>query len=340
MWEVFNGTPFATGAYFVRDREGLEHWVVAVRARFGLGGGLPRVVEQAPVRMSPEYADADAQELAAEADLAPFRPHTDILLRGHAFPPEDGGRDRLLTLKVGTLEKRVRAFGPRHVKRRGRGWLVERQSFAPFALSWRRSLGGRDVLAGEQEAGQDHPANPLGTGWSPGLAKAPEGTAFFLPQVERPDELMHPDRPLPQPVGFGAIQPGWQPRAGRAGTYDDAWRDDRAPLPPNDFSEVFHQASPDDQVYRPGVQGGEPVELEGFSTGGPIRFQLPQVLLNARTRIGVETVDTRFRVVGVEIDASAGLLDMIWNVAVPCPGGDHLVRHSHVMLQQMAGVAR
>ena len=341
MWEIINGTPFSTGGYFLRDRAGLEHWVVAVRAHFSLTAEtMPRIAEQKPVRLAPSYTDETARELLAESDLAPFRPQPDIILRGSAQPPEEGGHSRLLSAKIGSLEKRAQAFGPRHVRRQKRRWLVERRPFQPFPLSWTRSLGGPDILA---EAGAEpapHRGNPIGTGWSARMAAAPDGTEFFLPQLERPGSLAHPDRPLPDPVGFGAVQPGWQPRADRAGTYDDGWRRDHAPLAPADFAEAFHQAAPDDQVYPSALKGGEPVALDGFGPDGPLGFGLPQILLDARTRIGSVTVDSRFRLVGLEVDGAARTLDMVWNIAVPCPGGDHQVRRTSVFLQQMSGFSR
>ena len=55
MWEVRNHTPFATMGYFVRDAQGVEHWVVAVRATFDImGDRLPRLAgAQVPVRLVP-----------------------------------------------------------------------------------------------------------------------------------------------------------------------------------------------------------------------------------------------------------------------------------------------
>ena len=341
MWQVINRTPFAAAGYFLRDKAGFEHWVVAVRGRFELRPDeLPRIVEQPPVRLTPEYADDEAKELAAESDLAPFRPKPDVLLRGNVQPPVEGGHACLLTLRLGTLEKTLQAFGPRHVRRQRGKWLVERRPFEPFALSWTRSLGGQDVIAASDPAAEAHPANPLGTGWSRELAKAPDGAEFHLPQLERPGQLMHPARPLPEPAGFGAIQPGWQPRLQRAGTYDDAWRAERAPLPPENFSEAFHQAAPDDQVYPTELRGGETGEVDGLHPDGALAFRLPQIVLDGRTRIGMGVTDTRFRIVGVDIDATSGLLDMVWNIAVPCPDGDHLVERTTVLLRQMAGVER
>ncbi len=324
MWEVKNGTPFSAAGYFVRDRDGFEHWTVAVRARFGLEPScLPRVVDQQSVRIAPEYADESALELAAEADLSPFRPRPDIILRGEAHPSLDGGYARLLTLKIGGTEKRVLAFGPRRARRLRGKWRVERQTFAAFSLSWKRSLGGRDVLGSDGSEAATHPINPIGAGWSPRMTAAPDGIEFDLPQLERPDDLLHPGQPPPSPIGFGAIQPAWEPRAQRAGTYDKAWRTGRAPMAPVDFAEAFHQAASDDQVYDGELRGGEPVELDGFLPDRQLGFRLPQVLLDARTRLGAGIVDSRFRLIGLDIDATASTLDMIWNISIPCPGGDH-----------------
>lgn len=341
MWEVDNGTPFSAAGYFVRDRDGFEHWAVAVRARFGLQpDGLPVIVDQRPVRMAPEYADDDASELAAEADLSPFRPRPDVILRGEAHPSADGGYTRMLTLRIGETEKRVQAFGPRRARRLQGRWRVERRPFIAFGLSWKRSLGGRDVLGPDEHGEATHPGNPIGAGWSPRMTAAQDGVEFDLPQLERPDDLLHPGRPSPAPVGFGAVQPAWEPRAGRAGTYDEAWRTSRAPILPADFAETFHQAASDDQVHPGELRGGEPIELDGFRPDGPLGFRLPQVLLDARTRMGPGVIDSRLRLIGLEIDAAALTLDMIWNMSMPCPGGDHLVRHTAVFLTQMAGVAR
>jgi hypothetical protein len=341
MWEVKNMTPFAAAGYFVRDRDGAEHWAIAARARFSLSpDDFPCITDQLPVRLSPEYSDDAALELKAEADLTPFRPHPDIILRGSVWPPSDGAHSRLLALRIGPMEKLVAAFSKRHARRQNGKWRVTTERFTPFALSWRYALGGRDVLAAPDTPDSLHPGNPIGVGWSPRMGAAPDETECQLPRLERPKALLHPDKPPPLPAGFGPLQPGWQPRLARAGTYDDAWREERAPLPPTDFSEAFHQAAPDDQIYRQALRGGEPVELDGFHPDGVLSFQLPQIILAARTRICGVDIDSRLRIVAVEIDGTARTLDIVWNMAVPCPGGDHLVERTTILLRQMAGVAR
>jgi hypothetical protein len=52
MWQVENRTPFAAAGYFERDRDGAEHWVVALRARFAVrDDGLVSLAPQEPVRL-------------------------------------------------------------------------------------------------------------------------------------------------------------------------------------------------------------------------------------------------------------------------------------------------
>lgn len=341
MWEVSNRTQFAVAGYFARDHDGLESWAVAVRAHFDLAPGqLPCLAEQAPVRLVPQYAGTDAQELQAESQLSPFRPYADVVVSGSAVAPgEHEVYAQDLSLRIGLIEKRVRAIGPRRVWRHGGKWHGSRDRFTKFPLSWCRSLGGPDVVATDCPQ-RRHPVNPIGMGWSTAMPDAPDAAQFELPQLERPDALLRPDRPPPTPIGFGAIQPGWQPRLGRAGTHDEVWQSERAPLRPNDFSAAFHQAVSDDQIYPEELRGGEPVEMNGFHPEGILQFRLPQILLKARTRMGRSLIESRFRLIGVEIDATARTLDMVWNTAVPCPAGDHLVDHSVVLLQQMAGVSR
>ena len=80
MWQVDNQTPFAAQGYFVRDTNGFEHWVVALRASFLIraDGLLDIDQRQAPVNVASFYADEKSEELAIDSDIAPFRPKVDL----------------------------------------------------------------------------------------------------------------------------------------------------------------------------------------------------------------------------------------------------------------------
>ncbi len=340
MWQVANHSPFAAGGYFVRDRDGAEHWVVAVVALFHIrqDGLLSLAEQQASVLLAPSYCDAGSRELRLEADLAPFRPQPDIIVSGLACQPGmAAGRQFDSRITVGRLTKSARFFGERRLKTiRGKWTLDGPDDVVGVRLSWRNALGGPDLLDGEAPP---CPHNPVGMGWTALWSKLPEGTTIDLPHIENPAQPIVPGRPLPPPHGFGAVQPAWQPRLAHAGTYDAAWDAERAPLPPSDFSEHFHQAAPPDQVYPASMDGGVPVQVVGFHADGPYGFTLPQIVLTSRTRIGADAVDSQFRLVSMALDATAKVVRLTWNTSVLVTGKDHLLTGSRVMLKQMAGVA-
>jgi len=343
MWQVDNHTPFTTLGYFVRDKNGAEHWCIAVRACFDIrSDGLLAVSEkQEPVRLAPVYTDETSSELSAESDFAPFRPHADILLAGKATAL--GGRhfdSQPIRVSVGKLSKTAIAIRPRQIVKRKGVWEISEQCpVDAVPLLWKNSLGGIDnfVPDGSTNVCEE---NPVGKGWSLHLHKAKDGATVDLPQIENPNTRVHPRQRMPAPVGFGPLQPSWPHRLRWAGTYDDTWRNQRAPLLPLDFKETFHQAAPPDQIYPDTLRGGEPVSVDGLHPDGPYTFRLPQAILEAKTTIGTRRITHRFRIVSVTIDATAKKLDMTWNANTPCPGVDHLVDGSLVMVRQIAGVAR
>ncbi len=339
MWAVSNNTPFSADGYFVRDRDGKEYWCIAVRGRFrARPDGMTDLLEPQPIRLSPVYRDAEAKELLADADFAPFRPAADILLHGSAFAPDERPLDSIdVTVAVGTMTKRANVIGEARMIKKKRGWEVaDREGAGRVELSWTRSLGGSDLFADEDAA--ECEANPIGRGWSRHFERAPEGAELAVPQIAAPAQVFHPDRPLSQPVGFGAVQPAWATRYIHAGTYDDAWMKHRSPLLPSDFSEKFHQTAPDGQIYPGELRGGEPVRLEGLHAEGSYEFRLPQCILEADTRIAGRTLTHRFRLIQVEITGDERLVDLVWNAHVPCGGRDQDVEVSFLRLRQMAGV--
>jgi hypothetical protein len=79
----------------------------------------------------------------------------------------------------------------------------------------------------------------------------------------------------PAPAGFGFVSADWEPRARYAGTYDEAWSQERKPLLPKDFDRrFFNAASPG--LTAPGyLKGNEDVVVVNASAVSPLRFHLP-----------------------------------------------------------------
>ncbi|WP_102225766.1 DUF2169 family type VI secretion system accessory protein [Acidimangrovimonas sediminis] len=346
MWETRNTTPFAAQGYLERDPAGREHWVGAVRASFDLAAGaLPRVTpEQPPVRLAQCFDDS-GQELIEESDFAPFRPEADIVLRGTAHPP--GPRQTgafSFGFLIGRIRREMVCHGPRRMARRGTALAVETLGPAVATpISWRETFGGRERFprTGEPE-GPDalNRDNPVGRGWSVDPAgRIPQGGALDLPPIEVAGDTVVPGAPLPAPAGCGAIAPHWAVRLPLAGRFDARWEAERHPLMPEDFDARFFHAAP--AAQRAPLVGGEPMRLVNLVPGGvPVDFRLPQLLIDAQTRIGRDLVETRMRLVAVIVDADRARLTMVYNTAVPCPGRDAEVAYSRVRLRQASGMVR
>ena len=74
MWQLQNRTPFAAERGWVRDRDGTEIWLVAVKASFTLqaDGGLRVAREQPEVLRGPRHrGDAASTSLASNTTGLP-----------------------------------------------------------------------------------------------------------------------------------------------------------------------------------------------------------------------------------------------------------------------------
>jgi hypothetical protein len=170
-------------------------------------------------------------------------------------------------------------------------------------VAWELSFGGYDP----DDPRCLEPRNPCGSGVVKN-PKALEGRR--APSFEDPRDPVGDWKDRPQPVGFGPIAPHWQPRVALAGTYDEAWRKNRSPLPPLDFDPAFHNVAPTDQQLDRFV-AGEKVSLtymtaavhDSFTLPDlsvPVAFAVADALVNATTVVDtiiVEPEERRFSLV-------------------------------------------
>ncbi|WP_405402615.1 DUF2169 domain-containing protein [Paracoccus sp. Ld10] len=338
MWQIVNQTPFETAGYFLRDAQGAEHWVVAMRATLDLPhNALPALAaRQQQVALLP-VVDASGEELLEDSDLAPFRPHCDILLRGTATPNTPSPLLSFpVSLSVGNLERTIHCHGRRRLVRTRFGHKVEYLGpAAETPLSWRYATGGRDCLFGKAEA-EPHPDNPIGVGWCADPGKMRRGDNLTLAPLDDAPHTAAQAAGPPLPTGFGAIAHSWRSRRLLAGTYDERWASTRHPLPPTDFDNSFHQSAPPGQ--RADLRGGEAVHVRNASSGPPLTFRIPQIISDVRTRIGHVTSSNRMRLIALTVDAVERRGTMVWNVAVPCQGQDAKVSLSTILLTQVSGL--
>ena len=283
MWQLDNHTPFAAERGWVRDRQGAEIWLVAVKASFDvLPDGSLRVAQiQPPVLRLPEHhGEPCTSSIKYDTDLVLNKLNTDILVVGHAYAPQGTAVNRLdCGFKVGAVQKLLRVFGDRIWEGKA---VSAARTFEKMPLLYERAYGGVDVHSAQPDRDWDW-RNPVGVGFT--SAEAPM-RGLQLPNLEDPKCLIGHWKDRPTPAGLGAIASHWQPRVGFAGTYDDAWLKSRAPLLAEDMDERWYQSAPADQQARGYLQGGEPVVLHNLGpqgNAGPLEFFLPRVDLEFET---------------------------------------------------------
>ena len=331
MWQVDNRTPFAAERGWVRDRDGAEIWLVAVKATFDIhdDGTTTVAKEQPPVLRLPEHHGEPGQSsIKFDGDLVLTKRSTDLIVVGHAYAPPGNAVTHLdCGFRVGSLQKLVRVFGDR---RWGALGMSEPEPFQKMPLVYERAYGGRDMKSGTPDKDWDW-RNPVGTGFATSAGHA-QGLA--LPNIEDPNALIRAWSDRPAPAGLGAIASHWQPRAGFGGTYDDAWQKTRAPLLAADLDDRFFQCAPADQQTQGFLRGGEPVILLNLSPRGQwsggrgrLAFTLPKIYLGFETRFydGSREIhkERALHTVIFEPDPMDGdtcrpRVSLVWHSALPC----------------------
>ena len=320
MWQLNNRTPFAAERTWVRDINGAEIWIVAVKCTFDIkpDGTTEVAREQPPVVMAPEYIDPDSpakSSLKYDMDLIRTKITTDIILQGHAYAPENKPVTELeVGFRVGPVVKQLHITGDRTWKNKSPS---QPKPFTKMPLIYERAFGGFDPETLESETPQWDVRNPLGTGFS---LKASGIEEVSLPNIEYPAQLIRKWSDRPQPAGFGPLCTHWQPRASLAGTYDDKWQQERLPLLPNDFNDKHYQCAPVDQQAPQFLNGNEPVALLNLTPGGKMHFNLPRVFFGFETFFytGEHQLHERPKLHAVIIEPDYPRVSLVWHTALPC----------------------
>jgi len=292
---------------------------------------LPRAEAPTPALLAdqpaPPLADAyngepSSSSLRREGQSTFARPGTDIYLRGHAWAP--GGRAATrsaLAIRVGECSVHAQVFGDRvWVRTLGEVRPSPPARFTRMPILWERSFGGRPPRLRERSVAIAE-RNPVGRGL---FDRGSEAADQPLPNFEDPRDPITQlaDRPLP--VGFGPIARHWQPRRSLAGTYDQTWLDERAPLWPADLDPRFFCAAAPGLSTTTPLEGGELVELLGLHPDGVVRFELPRLALQAKFayhRSAGPPERKRLVLDGIEIDGDAWTLTLFWRAWSRPPRG-------------------
>lgn len=269
---VDNRTPAVVGQSFGRTLQGEECIFLILKSTFSWqadGRLVPEREGAALVEADLFTGEAGVSSMAYAADTLPPKARTDVYLVGSISLPEPKPLVDV-SLQVGShINKVVRVFGTRLWQRQPKGPPTpgRAEPFSEMPLEWERAYGG--VAMSDPKLFE--PCNPIGCGVVTN-EEAP-GPGHRLPNFEWPAEPTSWGKRR-APAGFGPLCPHWQPRATRAGTHDDRWKQLRAPLPPEDFDVAYFNVAPDDQQLS-AFPSGEIVTLTNFTRRRQESFVVP-----------------------------------------------------------------
>jgi hypothetical protein len=312
--EIRNQTKHVAGLSVQLDKDGGEHMVVCVRGTWSLDdrGRLALMDEPPPFLPVDEcVGEPGLSTVRWEADLGPMKPGTDCALTGYAVAPKGRARAVDVSFRCGPVAKKARVTG----ERRRLFWLLRwwnspPASFQRVPLQWELAKGGSDTTPKNEKQHSLDLRNPLGRSFRTRGSKLRRMGAP-LPQILAPAGCLGV-LPAREPGGFGLTGNHWAHRRKYAGTYDDAWKKNRAPLLPVDFDERFHLAAAPGLSTETHLKGGEPVEIAGCTRGGKLAFRLPRVALDVKATLGGPPEPIEMKLVTVQVDTASMQLRLTW----------------------------
>lgn len=329
--QIENATPFVAEALHLVDEAFQPVAALVVKATFDIdpGGMLSIAAEQVPLLVGGEFTDPEASESSYrfEPEVAPVKLATDVVLVGHAHAPNTRTTVMDVGLSVGSLVKGLRVYGERMwFRTMGEVGMTEPRPFETMPIVYERAFGGRDTSHPDPSKHGYEPRNPVGRGFH--AKRGVPREHVYVANIEDPAHPISSPTDRPPPAGFGFISPDWKPRAGFAGTYDDAWDANRKPLLPEDFDRRHYNAGSPGLVAPGYLKGDESVQTIGLCARGRLGFRLPGlpppevriVFPNLHDARPITNLDT------VIIDLDRLKLMMIWRACAAVPEGPHGIK--------------
>lgn len=302
------------------DRHGREVLAVIAKMTWSVSpiGNVTIARPIAPVRLFDiPRGEGLYSSLRYASDAVCEKPGTEVLLIGTAHPPHPEATKQTVSLRVetgrATLQKSLVVHGPRV-------WVPGLLGLAPgpsgkmakTPLIYEWAYGGVDAT--NPDAITADYRNLSGTGYlerKSGLAGKP------APVIEDPRFPLSSRSPAP--AGFGPVPAHWLPRAARAGTHDDVWKRERAPLCPLDFDPRHNLCAPDDQWLSEPLLGDEPIEVTGATKEQAWRFRLPRYSPVFHSTVQGRTFEHETHLDTVMIDADERTVELVWRIQVVLP---------------------
>lgn len=279
-----NQTDMIAGHTLGLDKTGREFVIAVIKGTFQ----IPRDPLAEPSLASKQLPLITADEFSGEPgfsaptfemDFAQRKPRCDVLLMGSAYAPGNRPVERVtIRVQVGSMQKGFDVVGDR-VWQAGAFTLgmSRPKLFTVQPFSYDRAFGGVDRAKGDPLTYRWYPTNHAGIGWHEYLdTQFLDGT--LLPNTEETNNPIKKPNGSYRPMAMGPIGRAWLPRVSYGGTYDQKWKDEKAPFLPDDFDEHYFQSTVEDQqIGYPA--GGESVSLINLTPEGRTEFKLPNVTL-------------------------------------------------------------
>jgi len=279
--QIINNTKFnveAIPSYGLNKRPKLTI-IVKGSFKYNFDGHVELLKKQMPIFYCDQLFD-EQTSVKFESDIVPFKEKTDIVLIGHAYTKSQKPTKKLnVKLSVDKISKSLNIIGDRELilsKIFNKIQHTEPKPFTKMPIRYEYSYGGYDPFSNMY-----YNMNPVGKGFIyKKKAKALNG--LKLPNIED-IELQIDDlwKKRPIPAGFGFYSKTWSIRTNYLGTYDEVWRSQRSPCPPEDFSYLFYNAAHPDLQLESYLSGNEEVTLTNLTqTHENVNFIIPKINLN------------------------------------------------------------
>lgn len=314
-------------------------------------GKAERQAADHPLRLIDVYYDEGDPETSTvqhEAELAPYKDATDVVVIGKAYAPAGFPTRRMMIgIQVGTTQKFLVVTGNRqcHFRERALPVFSEPEPFLEMEVRYERAYGGRDEKS-IPDIPFVYPRNAMGTGVVlRNVKEAVDGLP--LPNIEDAQDLLTPERLLieaperwhlqPLPQGFGWRQRSWYPRSALIGSYPafldpgTVTTEERLGLVPNDHVALAKQSRLKPMIARfnngaslgmtfPDLEGNEVIMLGGLSPDGLVQFALPADPPTIVIDIGLGEQQPPPKLHTVSIRPDDLEVDLIWRAAIPYEG--------------------
>jgi hypothetical protein len=280
------------------------------------------------------WGEPEKSSILFPSDLCVRKPGTDVIFVGEGFAPNEVAVPYFdVAVRAGYLQKALRVYGLRVWEAGGRGISAPRP-IDRLELRYDYAWGGFDDS--DKENIVEEARNPVGMGC---VRDASVLTHKPAPNIEDPANPIANWKTKPPPAGIGAIGRHWEPRRRYTGTYDEAWLNDRAPLPPLDQDDRVNVcASPGLWSDTP-LRGGEEIALLNMRLGGgATKFFLPRVELEIEFEVEGRSPEIKTPHLDTVIVDALQLepgepiaVEMVWRASIKAP---RRLRDSQIVIRE------